>query len=153
MLLDPLTCGFAKVYFYEVLVKDSYRLGKNVSQSDTAVCYHEHFNNFIVLFKDGNGFVDFSYEQYKKSALKLKQMFVNIGKSSVYRKNAILTEFSLDAWRKLKLKDKESHSFMSARPAYVTKNLGCHFLSFKLNPNVGKGKQRMRVCISLTNKK
>lgn len=71
MLLDPLTCGFAKVYFYEVLVKDSYRLGKNVSQSDTAVCYHEHFNNFIVLFKDGNGFVDFSYEQYKKSALKI----------------------------------------------------------------------------------
>ncbi|XP_057311411.1 uncharacterized protein LOC130649186 [Hydractinia symbiolongicarpus] len=118
MLLDPLTCGFSKGYFFEVILKDQHKLGKNVSQSDTSTVYHEHLSGFIEKFKDAVGFVDYSYEHYKKNAIKLKEAIFNIGKTSTENKILFLKTFSFEAWEKLCIKEKRKHSFINCKGCF-----------------------------------
>ena len=52
LILDPLSCGFAKVFVYELLIKDSHGLGK-VEHSVISNIYHEHFNQYLAPFLTG----------------------------------------------------------------------------------------------------
>lgn len=68
--LCPCNTSLSTFKLYEVLIKDSYRLGKNVSQSGTAVCYHEHLQmekDLLILRKN-------SIEFYTKKILEERKI-------------------------------------------------------------------------------
>ena len=49
-ILDPVTCGFAKVFAYELLVENNNALGKGLAKTNTSNCLLDLHKRFVFLF-------------------------------------------------------------------------------------------------------
>ena len=112
-ILDPLSCGFAKVFVYELLIKDSHCLGK-VEHSVISNIYHEHFNQYLAHFSTGKSF-DVSYDHYRRNFIKIKDSILSLGKASAEKKLKLLKTFSCKEWNELKANDKSKHSLENCK--------------------------------------
>ena len=49
-ILDPVTCGFAKVFAYELLVENNNALEKGLAKTNTSNCLLDLHKRFVFLF-------------------------------------------------------------------------------------------------------
>ena len=47
-ILDPVTCGFAKVFAYELFVENNNALGKGLYKSTTSDCLLDLHKRFVI---------------------------------------------------------------------------------------------------------
>jgi len=137
-LIDPLSCGFAKVAVYEFLVSDSHKL-RNTSVLNISTVYHEHFEQFKTLFSK---FEHVDYEVYKRYFTKIKDVITVLSKNSSKKKIDVLNTFSIHNWNHLSEKSKEAHSLMMCKGCLNNENYRIPLSYFPISKNFKSGKRK-----------
>ena len=109
---DPLTCGFLKIKVFDLLVRDTFKLGKNSNCTvDKSNTYQIHCQEIKQCF-DGIPSFDIKPDYYAKHSVGIKKILCDIGNSISTRssKEKVLNIFSETAWKRLSPCERELHS-------------------------------------------
>ena len=103
-IIDPTTCGFAKVVAYELVLS-------RVTLKEQIDCYDLIFNKHFMVSSD----------IHRRNFPKIKNQIQSIAKSSKTNKNTILESFSSKSWHKLGGTEKSQHSFSNCKGCIKSK--------------------------------
>lgn len=104
-ILDPLTCGFAKVFMYELFTN---RFGIPQTGNWKENANKRRFEKFCLRYKD----TDTSfYKSFVDKGPGIIERIQLLGKNSKTAKAGVLKCFSTESWEKLSTEKKEKHSF------------------------------------------
>ena len=85
---DPLTCEFLKVKAFHLLVRDSYKLGKNdnASKKDKSDIYDGHCKEIKDYF---NGLKSFCFDSkfHSRSLIAVQKILIDIGRTASDKTN------------------------------------------------------------------
>lgn len=101
-IIDPLTCGFAKIAAYDLITT-----GTNLKRQDgekfsefTSREYKFKFGKFKDIFKDNNTYEP-TYQHYTTNFNKIKLVVQNLNKKDSEMKAEVCKVFSPKNWEKL----------------------------------------------------
>ena len=109
-LLDPLSCGFAKVAAFNILTTNDFsRLaGENYKEYQSRELQFQ-YEKYLTYFTNINGF-NVTYKQFRQNFKKIIQKIKGLEKRHMTIKNELLETFSETAWRSLSFNEKKVHS-------------------------------------------
>ena len=109
-LMDPLTCGFLKVFVYHITVRDKLKHERQLRKSniDKSTVYKELYELMLKTFSEFD-FKEFPLSSFIKSISKNKDQFEKLGKKSPDEKLTVLQKFSNYEW--IMLLNRHKHSF------------------------------------------
>ena len=104
-ILDPLTCGFAKVFMYELFTN---RFGIPQTGNWKENANKQRFEKLCLRYKDTNKSF---YKSFFDKGPRIIERIQLLGKNSKTAKAGVLKCFSTESWEKLSTEKKQKHSF------------------------------------------
>ena len=132
-ILYPLTCGFLKVKVFNLLIRDSYKLGNNnTCRADKSYIHKGHCLEIKDLF---HGFESFCFDSkfYNKNLTVVKKLLFDVGKASCTKKEEILQIFSENYWGRLTLDEKKTHTLRNCNGCLSDKRFKNGLSRFPVN--------------------
>ena len=121
-LLNPLTCGYAKVAAYTIFKKPTAQLLKREpnegSQKFKARVLQTQHKEFLDIFHDRPNDFKPEYKQFYISISKLKGLFVRWNKDNSVANKTYQDIFSVQNWGKLSKAKKEQHMLIKCKGCY-----------------------------------
>ena len=121
-LLNPLTCGYAKVAAYTIFKKPTAQLLKREpnegSQKFKARVLQAQHKEFLDIFHDRPNDFKPEYKQFYMSISKLKGLFVRWNKDNSVANKTYQDTFSVQNWGKLSKAKKEQHMLIKCKGCY-----------------------------------
>ena len=117
-ILDPLSCGVAKVALVNILttkfVNPNEKETKKVYQGRLLRCQYETFNNY---FGNRESFT-VGYKKFKDKFPSIITKIRDVGKRNVDQKNFLLNVFSEESWKDLPGEKKQKHSLFDCKECF-----------------------------------
>ena len=118
---DPLTCGFAKVFMYE-LFTNSFGILQTGNWKENA--HKRRFAKFCLRYRD----LDKSfYKSFFDKGPGIIERIQLLGKNSETVEAGVLKCFSTESWEKLSIEKKEKHSFYDCNESLRNNKFKKHF--------------------------
>ena len=120
-LVNPLTCGFAKVAVHFVFSKKKNidrEKGEGMSKYKARIFQLQH-EEFQYIFKDRKEAFKVDYKNFQRSMQKLRQCMAEWGRNgSTESKRLYLDSFSVEKWDKLSNAKKDQHTLSNCKGCY-----------------------------------
>lgn len=129
-IIDPLTCGFAKVAAYEVVnIKSLQPFQYEPSMTFQSRLLQQQIRQYELIFHDTINLFKVSFDTHRRNFPTIKEQLTSIGKRKSDIKKQILDKFSSKQWALLDHEEKLKHSFSNCKGC--TQNLElCSVLKF-----------------------
>ena len=145
-IIDPLSCGFARIAAYTIFRSKEYELERNTGECSAKFKTRElthKYTTFQNVFKDHKLQFLVEYQQFTRPFQKILNTISAIGKTKPLQKKEILDSFSLEKWKELCSTKKKLHSLRNCRGC-VNNEIYNKLLSyFPAKGNSGKQKKRI----------
>ena len=106
-IIDPLSCGFAKVFCYQMFTDRTWTNRSNNAKHQQSKILREQFDSFKSQFTSDT--FNVSYSQFKDNFQRIINPIISLGKKYSSKKRELLEIFSSEKWTNIKV-SKTKHS-------------------------------------------
>ena len=113
-IIDPLSCGYAKVAAYHILTRKSAKIHENEKQRKSRTS-HQQYNEYKSHFVNYSSLSKVEYVQFRKCFPKLVPYVYSLNKRKKENFQALLRTFSEDSWMKLPGDKQLTHTLLNCQ--------------------------------------
>ena len=114
-IIDPLSCGFAKVFCYQMITDRTWTNRGNNAKHQQSEILREQFDSFRSQFTSDT--FNVTYSQFKNNFRRIINPIQSLGKKYPLKKGKLLEIFSSEKWTNIK-ESKTKHSLENCTGCY-----------------------------------